>query len=84
MNEINPSIPEELELAFRYAFVNEPDNSNTSLDNKRQEYTWVANYFIAGHGNKITADYSILTLKDGSLNNTFEENRFRLQWDVSF
>ena len=84
LNEINPSIPEELELGFRYAFVNEPDNSNTSLDNKRQEYTWVANYFIAGHGNKITADYSILTLKDGSLNNTFEENRFRLQWDVSF
>ena len=84
LNEINPSIPEELELGFRYAFVNEPDNSDTNLDNKRQEYTWVANYFIAGHGNKITADYSILTLKDGSLNNTFEENRFRLQWDVSF
>ena len=27
LNEINPSIPEELELGFRYAFLNEPDNS---------------------------------------------------------
>ncbi len=83
-NEINPAIPEELELAFRYAYVNEPDNSDTRLDNRRQEFTWAVNWFIAGHGNKITADFSHLTLKDATADNTFDENRFRLQWDISF
>jgi len=84
-NEINKAIPEELELAFRYAFVNQPDPSNTlSDDQNRKEFTVAVNWFIAGHGNKITADYSHLTLKDGSLKNTFDEDRFRLQWDISF
>ena len=83
-NEVMPSVPEELELAFRYAFVDEPDSSNTNVQTERREYTWAANWFIAGHGNKITADFSYLTIDDGSLNDTFDESRFRLQWDVSF
>ena len=83
-NEVMPSVPEELELAFRYAFVDEPDSSDTNVQTERREYTWAANWFIAGHGNKITADFSYLTIDDGSLNDTFDESRFRLQWDVSF
>ena len=30
-NEMMPSVPEELELAFRYAFVDEPDADTTTL-----------------------------------------------------
>ncbi len=83
-NEINKSIPEELELAFRYAFVDEPDSSNLALENKRKEYTVAANYFIAGHNNKITVDYSYLTLDDASDNRSYNDNRVRVQWDISF
>ncbi|MEK9629655.1 MAG: porin [Nitrospinota bacterium] len=83
-NEINAAIPEELELAFRYAFVDEPNSTRTIQENKRQEFTWAANYFIAGHGNKITADFSYLTLDDRRLDDKFDETRFRLQWDISF
>jgi phosphate-selective porin OprO/OprP len=83
-NEINKSIPEELELAFRYAFVDEPDSSNITLENTREEFTVAANYFIAGHNNKITLDYSYLTLDDASGNRTYSDNRIRLQWDISF
>ncbi len=86
-NELNPSIPEEFELAFRYAFVNEPDTTsgnNMQLENSRKEYTVAANWFIAGHGNKITLDYSHLTLQDDSSNRGFDDDRVRLQWDISF
>lgn len=84
LNEINSSIPEELELAFRYAFVSEPDSSNLVLQNTRREYTIGANWFIAGHNNKITVDYSFLTLDDASDNMSYDDNRIRVQWDVSF
>ena len=86
LNEIAPSIPEELELAFRYAFVDQPDAEPSLIlnNNTRREYTWAVNYFIAGHGNKITADFSYLTLDDSSENKFYNENRFRLQWDISF
>ena len=84
-NEINPAIPEELELAFRYAFIDEPDSTNSLVGtNTRREYTWGVNYFIAGHGNKITADYSYLTLDDNNPSKSFNDSRFRLQWDISF
>ena len=84
-NEINPAIPEELELAFRYAFIDEPDSTNSLVGtNTRREYTWAVNYFIAGHGNKITADYSYLTLDDNNPSKSFNDSRFRLQWDISF
>lgn len=83
-NELNESIPEELELAFRYAFVNEPDSNTLTLTSNREEYTWAANYFIAGHNNKITVDYSYLTLNDASDTLFSSENRVRVQWDISF
>jgi phosphate-selective porin OprO and OprP len=84
-NEINKSIPEELELAFRYAFVDEPDSTGNILQqNTRREYTVGANWFIAGHGNKVTLDYSHLTLDDASSKRSFSDDRVRLQWDISF
>jgi phosphate-selective porin len=85
LNEINESITEELELAFRYAFVDEPDPTGNILQqNTRREYTVAANWFIAGHSNKVTVDYSHLTLDDASSNRGFEDDRVRVQWDISF
>ncbi|MDG2293352.1 MAG: porin, partial [Methylophilaceae bacterium] len=79
-------IPKRFELAARYAQVKEPNATNILIDNKRKEYTVGANLFLfdAGHNNKITADFSRLTIDDGVLNQSDDENRFRLQWDVTF
>ena len=83
-NEIMPSIPEQLEVAFRYAYVDEPDQSDTTFKQDRKEYTVALNYFIAGHNNKITLDYSLLKMDDGSDGLFYDDDRFRLQWDISF
>jgi len=79
-----PSVPEQLELAFRYAFVKEPNELDRALDNYRQEFTLGANWFIAGHNNKFTVDYSYLTLDDEFYDRDVNESRARVQWDVSF
>ncbi|MFN7130533.1 MAG: porin [Myxococcales bacterium] len=71
------AIPEPLELAVRYAFV---DPDRTRPDDLLQEYSLAANWFFADHANKLTADLSHLTGDPGGLANT----RFRMQWDVSF
>lgn len=81
------AFPKELELATRYAYVKEP-NKNLALDkdNKRKEFTVGANWFFAGHNNKITADYSRLSIDDPTrvAGQDKDEDRVRLQWDVSF
>ncbi len=79
-----PAIPKELEFAARYAFVEEPNGTDISRDNEREEFTLGANWFFAGHNNKLTADFSYLTLEDGLVNRDLSDNRFRVQWDVSF
>ena len=79
-----PAIPEELELAVRYAFVDAPDVANIGTDDDREEYTVGLNYFFAGHNNKVTLDYSYLTLDDESAGRKVSDNRVRVQWDVSF
>ncbi len=79
-----PAVPKQLELAARYAFVDEPNESNLQVENKREEFTIGANWFIAGHNNKITVDYSKLYLDDNVLNRDVDDGRFRVQWDISF
>ena len=79
-----PAVPEPLELAVRYAKVEEPSAMNLMSDNEREEFTIGANWFFNGHNSKITLDYSHLTLDDGYLGLDESENRLRLQWDVSF
>jgi phosphate-selective porin OprO/OprP len=81
-----PTVPKELELAVRYSYVDEPNKTDIQLENKREEFTIGANWFIAGagHNNKITADFSRLTLEDAFANQDVSENRFRVQYDVSF
>ena len=93
------SFPEKLELAARYAYVKEPNAglrdgttdepdantvANPDLDNKRREAILAANYFFKGHRNKLTLDYSYLTLDNGLVSSDSYEDRVRLQWDVSF
>lgn len=78
------AIPSPLELAVRYAFVDEPNRTDRAFENNREEYTLAANWFFAGHRNKLTFDYSYLTIDDGLLNVDDSANRVRFQWDVSF
>lgn len=79
-----PVIPAPLEFAFRYAFVNEPNRIDRAQDNEREEFTVAANWFFAGHNNKLTLDYSHLTLEDDVLARDISDDRVRFQWDVSF
>jgi phosphate-selective porin OprO/OprP len=78
------AIPAPLEFAARYAYVQEPNETDRNFDNEREEYTFAANWFFKGHNNKVTLDLSRLTIDDGLVNLSDTENRVRLQWDVSF
>ncbi|MGR8919931.1 MAG: porin [Gammaproteobacteria bacterium] len=79
-----PVVPAPLELAFRYAYVKEPNSVDRAQDNEREEYTVGANWFFNGHNNKLTLDYSYLTLEDDVLRRNVDDGRVRFQWDVSF
>ena len=83
-HELFDCIPEELELGFRYGIVREPNELDRLKTNTRQEFTAAANWFFSGHDNKLTLDYSYLTLDDDVLARNVEDNRVRLQWDISF
>ena len=83
-NEIIDFVPKELELAFRYGLVREANETNRLKTNTRNEYTVAANWFFWGHNNKITVDYSYLTLDDDVLSRNVSDHRSRVQWDISF
>ncbi len=73
------SIPQPLELAFRWAFV----DPNIDIGNDTETETMgVVNWFFAGHRNKLTADFSRLALAQPG--DDQDEFRVRLQWDISF
>jgi len=74
------AVPRPLELAVRWAFV-DPDRSVP--DDVRRELTVGANWFFAGHDNKLTTDVSRLELEQPAAP-ARRDHRFRLQWDVSF
>ncbi len=78
------AVPEDLELAMRYAYVDEPNATNRAFENERREFTVGANWFINGHDSKITLDYSRLSIDDGLLLMDDSDNRMRIQWDVQF
>ena len=84
LNGLFPAFPRELEFAGRYAFVEEPNSANVLVNNTREEFTFGANWFFKGHNNKITADFSHLTLEDSIANRDVSDNRYRVQYDVSF
>ena len=70
-------IPRPLEFAYRFAFV---DPNDTVRSVVLREHTVAANWFFAGHNNKLTVDYSHLTRQGGFS----PVDRVRLQWDVTF
>lgn len=76
-----PVIPKPLEAALRYAFVDPNIHASRDL---RQEFTVALNWFFAGHRNKVTLDGSHLTEQNIARPNALNEQRVRLQWDVSF
>jgi phosphate-selective porin OprO/OprP len=83
-NNLVSSVPAPLEFAIRYGYVEEPNEDDQTFYNEREEYTIGANWYFAGHSNKLTLDYSFLTVDDDFLNADDNSNRVRLQWDVSF
>ncbi len=83
-NEVLDWVPEELELGFRYGIVREANELNRLKTNTRQEFTTAANWFFSGHDNKLTLDYSYLTLDDDVLARNVDDHRVRFQWDISF
>ena len=83
-SNILSSVPEPLELAVRYAFVDEPNAMDLTRENNREEFTIGANWFFAGHNNKLTLDFSWLDLDDTMLFQEESDTRLRFQWDVSF
>jgi hypothetical protein len=64
--------------------VREANETNRLKTNSRNEYTVAANWFFWGHNNKITVDYSYLTLDDDVLARNVSDHRSRVQWDISF
>ncbi|MDG2090534.1 MAG: porin [Gammaproteobacteria bacterium] len=79
-----PAIPAPLELAIRYAYVDEPNATNRALENDREEFTLGANWFFNGHDSKVTLDFSRLSVDDALLAIEGSDNRMRIQWDVQF
>ena len=72
--------PGSFERELRHEFGME----DARYERERQEFTIAANWFFAGHNNKLTFDYSYLTLDDSALGEDEGDHRVRLQWDVSF
>ncbi|MDO8960906.1 MAG: porin [Methylophilus sp.] len=74
-------IPSGIELAGRYAFV----DMDTDRDNDKQtEFSAVVNYFLEGHFNKLSLQFSRLSVEDAIVVKKAHENRIWAQWDFSF
>lgn len=80
LHEAIPAVPAPLELAARYAFV---DPNAHAANDVRREYTAAANWFFAGHKNKVTLDVTHFTLARAGAP-MLREERARVQWDISF
>lgn len=76
-----PTIPRQLEIAGRYAFV---DPNVGAPNDIQQERTIAVNWFFNGHANKLTAEVSRLTVAEPGVSSDAGRTRFRIQWDISF
>jgi len=72
--------PKAIEGFFRYAFYNPNDSINNDL---QFEYTIGLNWFVSGHRNKFSAEISFLNFQS-TTDQASDDNRIRVQWDVSF
>jgi len=74
-------VPKNLEFAGRYAFV----DPNTGIDNNmQQEFSGVMTYFFNGHSNKVNFQVSHLTVEDPVQGISQSDQRYWVQWDLSF
>ncbi len=74
-------MPKNLEFAGRYAFV----DPNRDVDNDlQQEASGVMTYFLNGHSNKLNFQVSHLMVEDPQSGTNQSDQRFWVQWDVSF
>lgn len=74
-------VPAPLEIAARYGRYR-PDRDEAH--NAHQEASIAMNWFFSGHDNKLTAEFSWLTLEDSASGLEEEGGRLRLQWDIQF
>ena len=80
LNETVHWWPKQLELVGRYATYT---SQRDGLERKNEEQGIALNYFIAGHSNKVTIDFTQFDLQ--ALDNTnYDDNRVRVQWDITF
>jgi phosphate-selective porin len=73
-------VPPQLELYARYAIYD--PNLRVETD-YREEFTTGANWFFNGHKNKLTAEYTYSTFREGP-DLADGGSRVRFQWDISF
>ncbi len=80
-HHIIPIVPKNLEFAGRYAFV----DPNRDVDNDlQQEASGVMTYFLNGHSNKVNFQISHLSVQDPDSGVSKSDERFWVQWDVTF
>jgi hypothetical protein len=78
-HEIWKAFPRPLELAVRHSIY---DPNRDRPDDLEQEFSLAANWFFAGHLNKLTAELGYLTYDEPGDDDP-DGWRFRLQWDIS-
>ncbi|MEQ8516200.1 MAG: porin, partial [Chromatocurvus sp.] len=81
-----PALPPQLEFALRYASVRyvSVDQDDFRGSDELEEVSGVANWYIDGHNNKLSVEFSRIDLENPLLQADGTENRLRLQWDVRF
>ena len=75
------AVPRQLEFAVRYALVNPDIDRSNDL---QREVSAAVNWFFSGHANKLTFDFSHVSVEDPVLLMEQSEQRARVQWDISF
>ena len=78
-SEFVHDLPEPLEVGARWAAVH---GGRESPESEMHEVGGVANWYFAGHQNKLSLDVFRITIDDPT--GHAERWRGRLQWDVSF
>ena len=73
-------VPQQLEIYMRHAFYNPDESVKSDIQN---EFSFGFNWFVGGHRNKFTAEMSFFKFEQLD-EQVSDDNRFRLQWDVSF
>ncbi len=82
LNDLLPAIPEGLEVAARYSWVN-PDSPVNRGKNSQQAITGGLNYYIVGHRLKVQADYEYRTQERATATSIID-HRARAQVTLQF